>query len=245
DWLTMPLIGIGIILNLLSFNWMGLGLGIAVFGLLYALYWLGKLGGGDVKLFTGIAMILPFYQGQIFLIPVLFFAGISAITFYSIYYLIRIWKEKIKVNWKENRDGIIKGTLFGALFTIYFVLLAQVNGLSVLVTTMLWIPFVLASIFVALEKTIKKHFFIATMKVKELEEDEVIALEFTDEKILKSTGLGTKGIIGEKEKQKLKEMGVKEVLIYAHAPKFGPFIFLGVVLSLWFPEIIRVFFLGI
>jgi hypothetical protein len=83
------------------------------------------------------------------------------------------------------------------------------------------------------------------VKLEELEEDEVIAMEFTDSEILEKTGLGLKGIIGKKEKEKLKEMGIKEVIIYANAPRFGPFIFIGVALGILFPEIISLFFLQI
>jgi hypothetical protein len=154
-------------------------------------------------------------------------------------------KEKIKIKWKENRNEIVKGILFVLLLTIYLYALVQVNGISAMVAGILWIPFLLAGVFVAMEKPIKKHFFSKKVKLEELEEDEAIALEFTPEKILKETGLGLKGIIGEKEKQKLKKMGIKEVVIYANAPRFGPFIFIGVVLALWFPEIVQLFFLRI
>jgi Flp pilus assembly protein protease CpaA len=245
DWLTLPLVGIGLVLGILEQNWIGIGFGITVFILLYGFYWLGKLGGGDVKLFTGIALMLPFYQNQIFLLPVLFFAALGAITFYSVYYLYRLKKEKIRVEWKKNQSEVLKGILFVALFSIYLFALVQVNGLSEWIAGMLWVPFLLAGVFVALEKPIKKNFFSKKVKLEELEEDEVIAMEFTDSEILEKTGLGLKGIIGKKEKEKLKEMGIKEVIIYANAPRFGPFIFIGVALGILFPEIISLFFLQI
>lgn len=245
DWLTLPLIGIGFLLGTWEQNWMGIAFGMGVFAVLYAFYWLGKLGGGDVKLFTGIALLMPFYQNQLFLLPALFFAALGAITFYSLYYLYRLKKEKIKIKWKENRQNVLKGTLFVILLSIYLAALVQVNGLSATVAGILWIPFLLAGVFVALEKPIKKNFFSKKVKLEELEEDEVIAMEFINKKILEKTGLGLKGIIGEKEKKKLKELGIKEVVIYANAPRFGPFIFLGVTLALWFPEIVRLFFLQI
>lgn len=245
DWLTLPLIGVGLLLGIWEQNWPGVAFGIGVFAVLYAFYWLGKLGGGDVKLFTGIALLLPFYQNQIFLLPALFFAALGAITFYSLYYLYRLKKEKIKIRWTENQSEIVKGTLFVLLLSVYLYALVQVNGISAMVAGILWIPFLLAGVFVALEKPIKKNFFGKKVKVEELGEDEAIAIEFTSKKILEKTGLGLKGIIGEKEKEKLKELGIKEVMIYANAPRFGPFIFLGVALALWFPEIVKLFFLRI
>ncbi len=245
DWITLPLIGIGFLLGIWEQNWMGIAFGMGVFAVLYAFYWLGKLGGGDVKLFTGIALLMPFYQNQLFLLPALFFAALGAITFYSLYYLYRLKKEKIKIKWKENQTEIAKGILFVLLLSVYLYALVQVNGVSAMVAAILWIPFLLTGVFVALEKPIKKNFFSKKVKLEELEEDEAIAIEFTDKKTLEKTGLGLKGIIGPTEKQKLKEMGIKEVMIYANAPRFGPFIFLGVALALWFPEIVRLFFLRI
>lgn len=245
DWLTLPLIGTGLLLGIWEQQWTGIAFGIGVFAVLYAFYWLGKLGGGDVKLFTGIALLLPFYQDQIFLLQALFFAALGAIAFYSLYYLYRLKKEKIKIKWKENQNEIVKGALFVLLLSVYLYALVQVNGVSAMVAGILWIPFLLAGVFVALEKPIKKHFFSKKVKLEKLEADEAIAIEFTDPKILEKTGLGLKGIIGEKEKQKLKELGIKEVIIYANAPRFGPFIFLGVALALWFPEIVKLFFLRI
>lgn len=245
DWNTYPLIGIGLLLQLWQQNWTGIGLGIAVFLALYVFYWLGKLGGGDVKLFTGIALVLPFHQNQFFLLPVLFFAGLGAITFYSIYYLFRLKKDKATIDWKQNRNALVKGLLFAILFSLYFFLLARYNGTSETVAVLLGIPFLLASVFVALEHEIKKRYFISRVKLSELTEEEAIAPEEMEPEILEKSGLGTKGIVGEKEKQKLLELGITEIPIYQHAPKLGPFILVGIVLAIFFPYAIKLFFLGI
>lgn len=244
DWLTLPLIGIGMVLNLFEMNWIGIGLGIVVFVFLYALYWLGKLGGGDVKLFTGIALLLPFYNNQFFLIPTLFFAALTAITAYSLYYSFQIFKQKIPLTDIKPKN-IIMAVLFALLFSVYFLVLVQINALSQTVAIAFWVPFLLASVFVGLEPVIKKHFFVQTVALEKLGEDEVIALDMMDSKILEQAGLGIKGVIGEKEKQKLAELGIREVPIYANAPRFGPFIFLGVILALFFPNLVTTLFLPI
>ncbi|MDO8624714.1 MAG: A24 family peptidase, partial [Candidatus Diapherotrites archaeon] len=118
DHITYPLIAIGVILRLWSQDWMGLGLGIAVFAVLYAFYWTGKLGGGDVKLFTGMALVLPFYQKQIFLLNVLFFAALLALLFYALYYLYKLWKDKIPIKTEgQQRNTAILLAIFALVFS--------------------------------------------------------------------------------------------------------------------------------
>jgi Flp pilus assembly protein protease CpaA len=129
DWITYPLIAIGIALRLWSQDWLGLGLGIAVFAALYVFYWTGKLGGGDVKLFTGIALVLPFYQDKVFLLNVLFFAALSAMLFYAVYYLYRLWNEHIPLDIDEKqRNTALLLAAFGIAFSA---LLAYNNTVSV------------------------------------------------------------------------------------------------------------------
>lgn len=245
DWTTYPLIAIGLGIGLWTQNWMGIGLAIVVFVFLYGLYYMGKIGGGDVKLFTGMALTLPFYFGQFFLLTALFYAGLTAIIGYTLYYLYKIHKDQHKITFSENKGSILKGALFFVLFTLYAALLAWINALSLYMAAFLWIALSLGSVFIALESMIKKHYFSKTVLVSELGDDELIAMEFTDEKILKKLDLGIKGVIGDKEKQKLLEMGIKKITIYATPPKFGPFIFIGTTLALWMPNLLTVLFLQI
>ena len=85
-------------------------------------------------------------------------------------------------------------------------------------------------------KGIRRNFFLKSIPLKELDEDELIAWEFLSEDLRKALDLKVKRIIGETEKEKLKGLGVKEVLVYRDLPRFGPFIFIGVVLALLLPD---------
>ena len=62
DWITYPMIVLGIILSLIQLQWFNIGSGAIIFGLLFVVYKLGKIGGGDVKMFTGIALLNPFNE---------------------------------------------------------------------------------------------------------------------------------------------------------------------------------------
>jgi hypothetical protein len=95
----------------------------------------------------------------------------------------------------------------------------------------------------ALEKGIRKNFFLKKINLSELEEDEVIAAEFLDEKTRKALELKTKGILGEKEKNKLEKAGIKEILVYRNLPPFAPFVFIAIIIILALPEITGLLFI--
>lgn len=246
DKITYPMIGIGIFLNLFelgkevsSDKFLELfGVGIAVFVLGYGMYWLGKIGGGDVKLFTAIGLLLPFETGifplNIFVLNALIWAGISSLIFYGVYYILKYARKGIEL--KENKEGMKKAAGLGILIVFYFFLVYSA-GLEKLIFVLL-IPLSIALIFIALEKGIKKEFFLKKISLKEIEEDEVIAVEFTEKEVLEKLKLGLKGVIGEKEKIELEKQGVKELFVFRGLPKFGPFIFVGVLINLIFPQIL-------
>ncbi|MBS3058608.1 MAG: prepilin peptidase, partial [Candidatus Diapherotrites archaeon] len=110
DWLTYPLIAIGVVLNLIELNFLGLGLGAGVFAIGYLLYYTGRLGGGDVKLFAGITMALPFLQGKVYIIPVLLYSALIAVMFFSVYYTVKLARLK-KLELKENSKGIFNAAI--------------------------------------------------------------------------------------------------------------------------------------
>lgn len=246
DKITYPMIAIGILFNLFEFvqaisvqKFIELfAVGILVFGLGYAMYFLGKIGGGDVKLFTGIALLLPFENGifplNIFVLNILIWAGITSLIFYGVYYVLKYARKGI--NLKENSEGIKKASGLGILILFYFFMVYSA-GLEKLVLV-LFFPLSISLIFVALEKGIKKNFFLKKIQVKDMEEDELIAFDFTDKKTIKQLNLGLKGVIEEKEKKEIEKKGIKELFVYRNLPKFGPFIFIGILINLAFPELL-------
>ena len=241
DKITYAMIGLGIIFNLVELNWIGLAMGTIVFGIGYLAYYFGKIGGGDVKLFTGIAFLLPFFSGKIFILGVLFVSAILAVIFYAAYYSLKYAKKGIVL--KENYSGIKKAFLFAVVFIAYFALLLNTKMVPLHTIVFLGIGFAFGLVFLALEKGIRKNFFLKKIKLKELEEDEVIALDFLDEKTKKALDLQAKGILGEKEKQKLEKKGITEILVYRNMPPFGPFIFIAIIAVLLKPDLVGLLFI--
>jgi len=234
DWITLPLIGTGLLFNLVEQEFVGIGIAALVFVIGYVLYYAGKIGGGDVKLYTGIAMALPFFNGGIFILQVVILSALTAIIFLSSYYTIKYFRKGIDIGY--NKQGIIKASGFLVILIIYFYMLSNTGFVSLRYLQMFGLPLVFGLLFVALEKGIRKEFFLKKIKLKDLEEDELIALDFMDKSEKEKISQGFKGVIGEKEKIRLAKKGIKELLVYRDLPRFGPFIFLGVLLVFIFPE---------
>ncbi|MFH1256314.1 MAG: A24 family peptidase [Candidatus Diapherotrites archaeon] len=242
DWLTYPLIAIGAIFGLLEFDWTAFGLAAVVFAIGYALYYFGKFGGGDVKLFTGIALVLPFFQGQLFILNVVIVSALVSFVALPLYFVPKYFSKGFE--WAENRQRVLESLLIGVVLLFYFYFLASSGLVSVEYALGLGLPIAFALVFVAFEKGIKKKVFLRKVKLGELDEDELVAVEELDEKTRNELKMGLKAIIGEKEKAKLKEMGINEVPVYRNLPRFGPFIFIGTVLLIAFPQLANFFLKG-
>ena len=237
DWITYPLIAFGIILGIIEANWIGLGIGALVFGIGYLLYYTGKIGGGDVKLFSGIAFALPFYIGVIFILPVLLYSALTAVVFLSVFYTVKLVRLK-KLDLKENRQGIFNAAIIGIALIAYFWIMLNSGFFQMQNALVLAIPMFFALIFMALEKSIRKNFFAKTVKIKDLEEDELIAWDFLPEKTKKLLDLKFKRIIDEKLKAELKKEKISEILVYRDLPRFAPFILAGIILTILRPELV-------
>jgi preflagellin peptidase FlaK len=89
DKITYPMIAAGLVLNLFEPRFLEYFLlaGI-VFTAGYLLYFYGKVGGGDVKLFTAIALLLPVLNTMPFVLNVLFFSALTSIIFLGAYYAL-------------------------------------------------------------------------------------------------------------------------------------------------------------
>lgn len=234
DWITLPLIAFGIIINVFEQNYFGLLAGTIVFAIGYLLYYTGKIGGGDVKLYSGIALALPIFNEGIFIITVIILSSLSAIVFLATYYFIKYYRKGI--DFKYNKQGILRAGTLAVLIVIYLAVLLNSGFVSGGYALIISIPLLFGAVFIAFEKGIRKEFFLEKIKLKDLEEDEIVAFEFMSEEERKRIGKGFKGVFGEKEKKQLEKKGIKSLLVYRNLPRFGVFIFIGVVLALSFPE---------
>lgn len=237
DWLTFPLMGIGLLLNVFSFYWLDvlsillIALVIYIFG--YMAYYYGKIGGGDIKLFLGIHLVLPYLNGQVFILWVIMASSLLSVLFVSVSYIFKLYN-KIKI----TKDLLLERKwkiLFSLFFLIFFSFLCYyvVKQDSFPWFVYLTIPAIFfGSVVLIFEKEVKEHIYLRRKPVLKLEEGDVLALEFCNKDFLKETGLEKRAIIEKEDIVLLKELKYKSVPIYDYLPRFGIYILLGAALVL-------------
>jgi Flp pilus assembly protein protease CpaA len=231
DWITYPMIGIGILTSLAAWQTTNLILGAVIFAGLFLMYRLGKIGGGDVKAFTGIALLNPFNDINFLATAALVAAALSLI-FYSIFYTIKYAKKGI--DWKYNRSGAGRAMLLGAALLFYFAVMSQTGLIGAAMIYFIGVPFMLGLLFLGLQKGITKEFFQKRISLKNIEEDEILAEGANPKKLLKL--MKEKVLVSPKNAAMLRRNGIKSIVVLRNLPKFGPFIFLGVAFALMQPN---------
>ncbi len=232
DWITYPMILLGIILSISQGQTNNLLYAGILFAVFFLAYKFGKLGGGDVKIFAGICLLNP-YNNINFLATTIFSAALMSMIFYSAYYTIRYARKGLSV--KKNKEGIIKAGIMEIILITYLGLMAHYEALQMQTAFLLGIIFSLGMVFVALQKEIKKEFFDKKIRLTEIEEDEIIS-QNNNQTILKL--LKGKELIEKREIELLKKTKITEIIVLRNLPKFGPFILLGVIIGTMYPDLI-------
>jgi hypothetical protein len=236
DWVTYPMLFLGFILALINFQLFNFLSAFLIFIILLISYKLGKVGGGDVKLFTAIALLNPFNSIH-FLLTLIVFAALGAMLFYSIYYSLKYLRKGI--DWQREKKNILNACFLALFLIIYFYFMSGVGLINELFVFVIALPLFCGLLFMALQKGIKEDFFEKKVFLKDLEDDEIIGDK--NSKKIKDLLKG-KNLLGEKEILKLKNNKVKQIYVLRNLPKFGPFIFIGVILAMSNPNILQIIF---
>ena len=252
DKLTYPMIALGALLNIyvgVFANFMDtinyFAVALAVFAVCYLLYYTGKIGGGDVKLFVGISLLLPYLPNHNypFILLVVFVSAIIAIAALSIYYVPKYFGRG--VDFALNKQGIFNASLFAVFFALYFALLFQLKFLQMQFVAVLAVVVVCALLFIAFEKGIRKEFFLKEIAIGKFEEDEIVAWDFLSngqkEKLGRALNLRGKRVFEKKEIEKLKRLKIAKLPVYRNLPKFAPFVFAAVIVIIALPDLFRGF----
>jgi|GEM_PF-474264 len=245
---SMLLIGIAWVLFFNSNPIPVLIIALVTFAILFLMYLFGQIGGGDVKLFTALALLIPYFPTSI--TPIINLIGIHPITnspipfvfsvfllagligpmfFISIWYFVKLFKIKNKV--KEYNKKIIKSIILIILtlpFIYYFFIFSK--GFVII-----FIPILTSFLILPFKNDVLKHFSMKKKKIKELNDDDVIALEFISKTMKTKLGLWRKTFTSpelKKIKAKAKKTGLKEIKVYDYLPQFGPFILISLILNL-------------
>lgn len=236
DYITYPMIILGIIFSSFQGYWFNISSGAIIFVILFITYKLGKIGGGDVKLFTGIALLNPFNNLE-FIMSLFLISALSAMLFYSIYYSTKCILKKGFENVKK--ESILKGTGIIIFTIIYLIYMYFNNFINEIFLFLMGIPLLAIGVYMIFQENIEQEFFEKKVKINNLDEDEILSKN-NSEKIFKLTN--NKTFIEENEIKILKKNKIKNLIVMRNLPKFGPFIFIGTIFAIYLPELIFLIF---
>ena len=245
-------IAVGIVVALL-FN-SGLGLIVAfliaiMVGLIgYALYKTGLLGGGDVLEFVFIALVLPtlvkpfyssMYQWNIpFVLSVIIASGYASLIFMPIYYL-GIKKPKNRVVSPSMKNFGIGVALFVAYMAL-IVAMVHTYGVSLLGVVLVLILAVSSAVTIVYQQRIYLG-MVDFIYPSTLEDGDMIATNLMNKKelafFMKESDFGrlaTTKLISEIKGIK------KRIPVYRDSVPFSLFIFIGIIISLLFGNLILI-----
>lgn len=223
------------------------GLAAAVFGLGFLFYSFGQLGGGDVKLFTAIALLIPYYPETLiravssigiqpalpvypFVASVFVFAGIIGPMFFislSYHKKIRELKSEIKEFKSKNRKGLIFAVLV-APFAAFWLTLSP--GFLII-----FLPMALTLYLVPFKEDIIRLLYTREKSIEDLNDDDVLALEEIEEGKKDDLGLWRKTFTEfelSRVKERAEEKDYDKVKVCEDLPKFVPYIFVSLIANL-------------
>lgn len=268
--LLYALCGIGILLNIASFNpqfiFYSLGVAAIIFGVGYVAYKKGAVGGGDVLLVTAIQLLLPqrpieltqqflsfiapsasVFNGLVytrvvqqipFFLSVIITASVIGLVGSALMYAWQLKKKKLKPDFLGGA-----ATAVAAGVALYFV--ATIGEFSVAKFIVLAIVFLSAVFLNAFRKQIFDECIVKEVTLSEVEDEDILAIEKIDKKTVSKFGLqkllnkhGVERLKKFMEKEKLKTAPVAKVL-----PRFGPYLLIGVVLSILIGDALTYFML--
>jgi len=208
-----------------------------IYGVGYLFYYFGKLGGGDIKLFLGINLLLPFVNGQIFILWVLILSSLSSVLIVSTKYIFILFKKlsskKIKLIFKERVYKI----LFYFVILLFFIYI--LNRSIIILGFSKWCLFILLPILTGLfsvifEPEIKKYIYLREKPLSEVEEGDVVSFESLSSEMIKKLNMKNRQVIEENDLLIIKNLKIKTLPIYDNLPRFGPYILVGLIFSFLF-----------
>ncbi len=224
-----------------------LAAGIAVFG--YLIYEKGFLGGGDVFEFVVITLLLPLQPipffinvqqlGLPFILSVFIASGYASIIIILIYYIVFAKKTEIERNFRIERIRILKAVSLIIAYLLLIGLIYYILKISILGIILLIIIAVLSALIMIFEKLINYR-MVKELEPTSIKIEDMIAINLMPQSELdyfkkhsKHFGrLATREMLNE-----IKEIK-KKLPVYRNAAPLSAFILIGVILSLFFGNII-------
>jgi hypothetical protein len=255
DRLSHAMIGLGAILVAFSFPfWQAvtiIGLGILVFALGFILYIFGQIGGGDVKLFTALILLIPYYPASLrplseaiginpvpstlpFIVSVFILSGIFFMLFIPLIYLRKLSAKRKKI--KDFRRKVITGLVYCAILSP----ILMIWFMKSIPIALVFVPMFFALMIIPFKDDIVVLFFARKKKIAYLNDDDVLALESMSKTTIAKLGLWRKTftlIELKKIKERARKYKITTVMVCEDLPKYVPYIFASLVLNLLFGDV--------
>lgn len=233
EWLTNMGIFAGVVLLFLynpSYAWFNIGIALFIFAIGFIFFIFGQLGGGDVKLFTVIALLLP-YENQIIppILLVFIYSGFLCIIGVFASLLPKMTKIK-KFHLIDSLSSLMFLLLsffmiynFSQIFDIYR--LAALSTIFLISTIMLFF------------RTELKNLYVGYLPAEKIQEEDILVVDLLPNEIVRKYKLNA--LVMKSDIEKIKKITeIKEFPVYLNLPRFGLYIFLSVILYLLFPNLI-------
>ncbi len=188
----------------------------------YFLWRAGQFGAGDVYLFAGLQLLLPFWpfgEPQLFpfALSVFLAASLFAVIGTAAGYAVMI-REKL-VGGKAAALAALM--LAGLGFFAFFGVSAAVTALYLMFSS---------SFFYLLYRNEIIEANVEWVSLKKVDEEDVLALDRLPKSKVKEFGL--EKVATRKQLKRLKKTGLKKFPVYKHLPRFGPFVLAGLLACL-------------
>jgi Flp pilus assembly protein protease CpaA len=237
---------IGVAVALLNGSYeLTFGLAFAIGLLSYVLYRVGMVGGGDVFEFVFVTLAMPVWQQPVyggfqffipFIISVFIAAGYASLLFIPIYYLVI--KKRTKIADGPNRESITLGLVMLVGYMIFLAGLYVLLGVKPLGVALVGVLAVASFVTILYQKRVYNG-MVTFVYPRQLEEGDMIATNLMSKRDIQLFNSKTK--FGRLATEKLiKDLrGVKKKMpVYKDSVPFSAFMFIGIVVSLLFGNLI-------
>jgi Flp pilus assembly protein protease CpaA len=250
-WLTYALVAIGALFTLASLNisiiTQNFLIAIAIFVLGYLLYRAGQIGGADVLVFISIALLLPEAPAPLlsttaphlefpFVFSVFILSGMLGVFGIFLKYVPATLYEFLrgeKIRISRAQAGLAVATLL--LYTIFLYYLNSIVELPEVQLIIFLAVVVCATSLFTLKDYISEKHMIRMVGVDEIDEEDILAVEKMDQKVVSKYKLDK--LLTPSEIDKLRKMGKKKKFpVYKEMPVFMPYVLIALLAALLFGD---------
>ncbi|MFH1285373.1 MAG: prepilin peptidase [Candidatus Micrarchaeota archaeon] len=256
--LTYPLVALGILVNLYPFSLASLAellpvfaVSLVVFCIGYLFYLRGSIGGADILVFTALSLLLPSAPNALrilpqralllslpsfpFILSLFILSGFLFALYMVAKYVLPAVRDMQRGRVKTKKSNLLVG-IFLVLLAFAFSVLYTNAAVPLSPVYLVLFTFLLLStgFFTLLKDHIAENYFIESVPVEKLEEEDVIMVEKLDVKLVSKFNI--KPLLTRDNIERIKQSGLKLIPVYTKLPAFMPYILLALILSLVFGD---------